>query len=264
MTDRPDITRADAPSSGGVPPDWFATAFGELYPVVYAHRTAESAEPEAEFACALTGLGARDCALDLCCGAGRHMGHLLRHAERVAGVDYSAELLGRARTALGAAATLVRADMRCLPFRSQFDVVFNFFTSFGYFSDEEDNRRAAREMARVLKPGGRLFMDYMNADHDVPRLVASSEREAGARRIVERRWYDAALHRVNKTIEVLRDGRLEARMAESVRAYGHDELRAMLGDAGLDVAETFGACDGRPFGAGVPRLILLAVKRRDA
>jgi ubiquinone/menaquinone biosynthesis C-methylase UbiE len=141
--------------------------------------------------------------------------------------------------------------------------VFNFFTSFGYFADEKDNRQAAREMARVLKPGGRLFMDYMNAEYDVPRLVASSERDAGTRRIVERRWYDAGLHRVNKTIEVLRDGQPEARMAESVRAYGFGELRMLLEEAGLRVVRTFGACDGRAFGADAPRLILLAVKRQD-
>ena len=264
MTDLRDIDRADVPPNGDVPPDWFEAAFGELYPVIYAHRTPESAAPEAEFARAQTGLGAQDCALDLCCGTGRHIMHLLRHAARVAGADYSPELLRRARGALGAGPLLVRADMRRLPFHPQFDAVFNFFTSFGYFADEEDNRRAAREMARVLKPGGRLFMDYMNAARDVPGLVAYSERDAGGRRIVERRTYDAARRRVNKTIEVRRDGRTEARLNESVRAYERDELCALLEDAGLHVLRTFGACDGRAFDADAPRLILLAAKRRDA
>ena len=264
MTDRLDNARADVPPNGDVPPDWFATAFGELYPVVYAHRTEEAALPEAEFACAKTELGPQDCALDLCCGTGRHMVHLLRRAARVTGADYSPDLLRRARGTLGAGTVLVRADMRRLPFHAQFDVVFSFFTSFGYFADEEDNRQAAREMARVLKPGGRLFMDYMNAGHDVPRLVASSERDVGIRRILERRWYDGVFHRVNKTIEVLRDGRTEARMTESVRAYEYGELAALLGNAGLEVVRTFGACDGRAFDADAPRLILLAVKRPEA
>jgi ubiquinone/menaquinone biosynthesis C-methylase UbiE len=264
MTDRNDIVRADTLHNGSVPPDWFEAAFGELYPVIYAHRTAEAAAPEAEFACAQTQLGAQDSALDLCCGAGRHMVSLVHHAARVAGVDYSPGLLRRARRTLGTGPVLVRADMRRLPFHARFDVVFNFFTSFGYFADEQDNQEAAREMARVLKPGGRLFMDYMNAEHDVPRLVAASERNAGTRRILERRWYDAKLHRVNKVIEVLRDGQPEARLTESVRAYGKVELCAMLEDAGMRVVKAFGAADGRPFGADAPRLILVAIKRQNA
>ena len=175
MTDRPDSERAAVPPAGDVPPDWFEAAFGALYPVVYAHRTVESAAPEARFALARTGVGRGDRVLDLCCGGGRHMVHLLQSGARVTGADYSAALLGRARAALaGSDAALVRADMRRLPFAGVFDAVFSFFTSFGYFADEDDNLEAAREMCRVLKPGGRLFMDYMHADHDVPRLVAAS------------------------------------------------------------------------------------------
>jgi len=262
MTDAHDILRADAPPNGDVPPDWYEAAFGELYPVIYAHRTAEAAAPEADFACDQAGLCPCDRALDLCCGTGRHMGHLLRRTAQVAGADYSPALLRRAQAALGVGAALVRADMRRLPFGAEFDAVFNFFTSFGYFADEADNRQAAREMARVLKPGGRLFMDYMNAAHDVPRLVTHSERDAGGRRIVERRTHDAALRRVNKSIEVLLNGRVEARFAESVRAYERDELCAMLEEAGLRVLRTFGACDGRAFDAEAPRLILVAEKIR--
>ena len=87
---------------------------------------------------------------------------------------------------------------------------------------------------------------------------------AGGRRIAERRWYDGARMRVNKTVEVYQDGRLEARLSESVRAYRAGELRALLDRAGLCVAETFGACDGRAFGPDAPRLVVLAEKRRDA
>ena len=96
-------------------------------------------------------------------------------------------------------------------------------------------------------------------DEGRPALAGTVE----IRRIVGRRCYGAVLRRVNKTIEVVREGHREACMAESVRAYGYGELSTLLKDAGLEVVRAFGACDGRAFAADAPRLILLAVKRPD-
>lgn len=38
-----------------------------------------------------------------------------------------------------------------------FDAVVCWFTSFGYF-DDDDNRKVLDEFAQVLRPGGRLLM----------------------------------------------------------------------------------------------------------
>lgn len=44
---------------------------------------------------------------------------------------------------------------RCLPFRpGSFRAVTNFFTSFGYFQDAEDDRTVLSEARRVLARGG--------------------------------------------------------------------------------------------------------------
>ena len=240
----------------GAPENWFADAFGVLYPVVYAHRTAEAAAPEAAFARTVTGLSASDCALDLCCGAGRHMVHLAGCAGFMAGLDYSRELLRLARGTMGPGAVLVRGDMRRIPFPPVFDVVFNFFTSFGYF-DDAGNRRALGEIGRVLRPGGRLFMDYMNAERELPRLQPRTERMNGPWRILERRWHDAEAGRVNKTVEVERDGQFAGRFTESVRCYNLGEMTGMLAGAGMVVEKVFGACDGGGFGPDAPRMLLL-------
>ena len=64
--------------------DWFAHAFDALYPVVYAHRTVESATAESAFAIEQLRLCNSCSVLDLCCGNGRHMVHLLKLAAHVA------------------------------------------------------------------------------------------------------------------------------------------------------------------------------------
>ena len=44
-----------------------------------------------------------------------------------------------------------------------FDAVVCWFTSFGYF-DDDDNGRVLDEFARVLRPGGRLLIETMHHD----------------------------------------------------------------------------------------------------
>jgi len=240
--------------------DWFADAFGDLYPVVYAHRTVDAAAPEAVFAAATTGLAGGHRALDLCCGAGRHLVTLEQYGALLTGADYSPQLLSLARKRLSAATALIRADMRALPLAACFDVVFSFFTSFGYFLNDADNLAAAVNMARILKPAGRFFMDYLNPLSLDRRLEPESRRESQGYIIYERRWIDWRAKRVNKKITVERDGIPLGTTTESVRLYTLEELTALLKDAGLRVEAAWGDYTGSVYEEDAARMILTGAK----
>ena len=242
---------------------WYAAAFGRLYPRIYAHRTIAAAAPEAAFAAAELGLSQQDRVLDLCCGTGRHLVHLRGCAGCVTGLDFSAALLGLARAALGNGTALVRGDMRALPFGCCFDAVTNFFTSFGYFARDTENAAVLGEVARVLRPGGRFFMDYLNPAQVRAGLVPESRREYGGLDIRERRWIDEAGQRVNKRIEVFEAGACVLDTTESVRLYALEELEDFFADAGLAIARVYGDYDGAPHGGGKPRTIIIGM-RKDA
>ncbi|MBM3290520.1 MAG: class I SAM-dependent methyltransferase, partial [Candidatus Hydrogenedentes bacterium] len=107
----------------GIDPEWYEHAFGDLYPVVYAHRSVEAAAPEAAFAAEALGLRSGEWLLDLCCGSGRHLAHLSGITPRAVGLDYSRALLRLGRAQLGAAMRAVRGDMRAVPFVNAFDAV---------------------------------------------------------------------------------------------------------------------------------------------
>ncbi len=237
--------------------DWFAHAFDALYPVVYAHRTVASATRESAFAIEQLRL-CRSCSvLDLCCGNGRHMVHLLKHTPRVVGLDYSTHLLDLARTQLGDSGLLLRGDMRAIPFEGAFDALANFFTSFGYFVNEEENLAVAQGIARALKPGGRFFVDYLNPAYVTTHLDPESLRVTGGFEIRERRWIDAVARRVNKVTEVRREGAVVSQSSESVRLYDDGELQELLDHAGLKVEALFGDYDGSPVRDAAPRQIVV-------
>jgi len=249
-----------APIGKPIAQDWYHQSFDALYPVIYAHRTVEAALPESRFSMQQTQLASTDRVLDLCCGSGRHIYHLLQVSPHVVGLDYSPHMLRMARDLLGNRVPLLRADMCCQPFVEQFDVVMNYFTSFGYFPTRDENLGVVRGIAQTLKPGGRFFIDYLNRDYTENNLQERTVRNAEGFEIHERRWVDYHTHRINKKTTVCKNGQEVHDAGESVQLYTPDEFFALLDDGGLRVSRCFGNYDGDPCTPDQPRMIAVGVK----
>jgi SAM-dependent methyltransferase len=232
---------------------WYVSAFGSDYPDVYPHRDLASAREEVEHLLS-AGIGGR--VLDLCCGFGRHSLAMGQRGLDVFGVDLSPELLARAATLPGAsvlAGRLVRADARAVPFADgAFDTVLNLFSSFGYFGDEGD-ARVLDEIARLVRPGGRVVMDLMNPARIRAALVPSSSREVEGGRLEERRALTDGGRRVTKEVTLTLTGAEPRRWREDVRMYELAEITRLAAARGLEVTRVDGDFGATPFGAGAPR-----------
>jgi SAM-dependent methyltransferase len=240
---------------------WYREWFGQDYLDLYAHR--DQGEAEASVARVVEWLGPErpNAVLDLACGAGRHTEALRKRGLRALGVDLSLTLLA-GRPDL----PRVRGDMRRLPFSARsFDWVLNFFTSFGYFETERENFRVLEEIVRVLRPGGRFLIDFLNRDRVLAELTlaeTSETTEEDGQRVDVQRWYDAATCRINKRITVSPPGRPARNYLESVRAYSKEEVTIGLSWAGLELTDLYGNFQGDPFQSDSERLILLGRKPR--
>lgn len=245
------------------PDNWFTDSFGTFYPLVYAHRSDAAAAEEARFALEVAASDLSLPLLDCGCGMGRHLRWLSRSVRAAVGLDFSIPLLRAARQKLGAAVPLVRSDMRDLPFTDHtFGCVCSFFTSFGYFSDE-DNDRVVSEWARVLKPGGALFVDYLNTARIRRDLRPETRRMIEQWTVEELRWIDERTKRVNKRIRITDSNGLSQDFYESVRLYDPEELITLLADRQLETLKSFGAFDGRSWTPDTDRLILVARRKAD-
>jgi len=95
--------------------------------------------------------------LDIGCGTGKMLDELAPFGA-VTGADFAPEALAFCRergAQTGADYPLARADVRRLPFApASFDVV----TAMDIIEHIDDDKAASREILRVLKPGGRLFV----------------------------------------------------------------------------------------------------------
>jgi ubiquinone/menaquinone biosynthesis C-methylase UbiE len=111
--------------------------------------------------------------LELGCGTGRIAVPVARTGARLIGIDRSAEMLARGRqrlrrSKLANRATLVRGDIRFLPFRSRpgFDLVMAPYGILQSLTRERDLKATLESVARVLRRGGLFGIDLVP---DLPR-----------------------------------------------------------------------------------------------
>jgi demethylmenaquinone methyltransferase/2-methoxy-6-polyprenyl-1,4-benzoquinol methylase len=99
---------------------------------------------------------AADTVLDVACGTGAVASELLRQYRcRVVGVDQSAEMLAEARRRVGTDVELRQARAEDLPFEKR---AFDGLTVTYLLRYVDDPATTMRELARVVRPGGRLAM----------------------------------------------------------------------------------------------------------
>ncbi len=238
---------------------WYESAFGHDYLRVYSHRDAREAQEHVTLALDRLRLLPGERVLDLGCGSGRHSLILAEQGLNVVGLDLSEVLLHRAQQDAWDRQLQVnwlRADMFSLPFCDVFDVVFSFFTSFGYFETDEKNLQVLKNVHRSLKPNGRFWFDYFNIEQVFKNLVPRDEQRIEGLTVVQERWYNDQTHRLEK--KILIQDELESReYLESVRAYHPSEIKELMRRAGFECRDLLGDYDGQAFHPDSRRLIMI-------
>ena len=228
----------------------------------------QRAEREVDFIEEALGLPAGASILDLCCGEGRHTVALARRGYRMSGLDLSAFQLRLARKAAKEAGLNVRwhrADMRDIPWQSEFDAVINLLTSFAYLETDEEDFKVLAGVARALRPGGRFLLDIINREWLVRHWEPHGwrEREDGTLDLEDRQFDLLAGRQHNRVLSIHPDGSRREREID-LRMYTLRELADMLTRVGLAVRRTWGGFDGREYGLNSRRMIVLAEKESVA
>jgi SAM-dependent methyltransferase len=237
---------------------WYRRWFGEEYLHLYPHRDQDEADAAVSLLLREVPLEEGGSVLDLACGGGRHLKALLDRGIPATGLDLSLPLLRRAK-ALAGEVLLTRGDMRELPFASgAFSAVTSFFTSFGYFDDEADDLSVLAEIRRVLRPGGHVLLDFLNADRVRRELAPRDERWVEGRKVIQERELLEGGRVVEKSIRIGGEGDEPRVFRERVRLYTAGELERLLTACDLEPILRLGSYAGGPHSPQSPRVILLA------
>jgi len=236
-------------------------AFDDDYLYFYAPLlTDERSEQEADLIWRLLDLKPGLEVLDLACGHGRIANRLAARGARVTGLDATPRFLALARedaAARGVEVEYVEGDMREPRWEGRFDRTLSWFTSFGYF-DDDDNRAVLAAVHRTLKVGGRFLIDLNNRDWIMGHYRTHSIAERDGNFMFDSHTYDPLSGVSNGERIIIRDGKTR-RFDLSVRMFPFTELHGWLERAGFTEVNGYGR-DGGPLTIDHPRMVIVASK----
>lgn len=264
---------SDAPKAAEKPRKgrpWWDELFSDEYIRTMDQLEPKVAKREVDFIEESLGLERHAVVLDLACGMGEITNELAARGYGVVGLDYSTGMLARAQAGAKARQrenaeyrppTYVQADMRELGYDEEFDGVYCWSTSFGFF-DEETNANLLVRLNRALRQGGLLLIDVVNRDYVAPRTPSLVWFEGEGAVCMDDVHVDFFSSRMKMKRTAMFEGGSSRELEYSIRLYTLHELGKLLHDAGFKVLEVTGhpAHRGVFFGAESPRVIVLAEK----
>ena len=213
--------------------DWFESWFDTpYYHILYKNRDVDEARKFVRELAENLDIKKESYILDLCCGKGRHAIQLNDLGYKVHGVDLSKESIEFAKSFENESLTFAKQDMRDHINKGPFDVVFNLFTSFGYFNNRTENEKVLRSVSGYLKKDGFFVIDFLNASKISSQLpqeevILSDQIEFNVKKLIQNQI-------ITKEIK-FRDQGKDYCFFERVQAFSLQDFKDMFANTGFEL-----------------------------
>ncbi len=200
--------------------------------------------------------------LDLFCGKGRHTLVLAKKGYNVTAIDFVPSFIQALQESAQKEQCPVDAicmDARQIQYHNQFDHILVLFTSFGYFSDQE-NADLLSAIRTSLKPGGTCMIDVENRDYLLRFFCKEKWRKKEYGWLLERnRFYQKTSHQ--RTVRVIIDRHGNSTTSERIlRLYAEHEILSLGHQVGFKAIKVYGDYDGSISKLLSPRIIAVFKK----
>lgn len=257
--------------------EWWEELFDDKYLATYIDTvTSEDTEREVSFIIEKLRLKKDSDILDVACGYGRHAIAFAEKGYKVTGVDYSANFIAKAREEAkrkNLQADFIQGDMRNLMLKNQFDVALNLFTSFGYFTKEEDHEAVLKSIYSALKTNGLFLIDVTNVNRLVSNLSKNGTASGGdTYNLMRKAKLSNGLevtteHHVDmnsmrwQMTRSWQDNGDKKSYTSDVRLFTFPEMSSLMKNSKFSIKDTWGGFDGSPYDEKESsRMIILAQK----
>ncbi|MCB0445441.1 MAG: class I SAM-dependent methyltransferase [Gelidibacter sp.] len=232
---------------------WFDTPF---YHILYKDRDHTEAHLFMDNLTQYLNLPEKGKILDLACGKGRHSIYLNALGYDVTGVDLSENSISYAKQFENETLHFAIHDM-CKPYPQKFDAVFNLFTSFGYFENEEDNLNTIKAIRDDLNEFGFGVIDFMNVHNVVENLVTENVKTVDGIDFYQKRYLKDGY--LIKDISFTTEGD-NFNYQERVKALTLQDFEALFEKAGVFLLDVFGDYKLRKFDKNYSERLVMIFK----
>ncbi|MEM7162492.1 MAG: class I SAM-dependent methyltransferase [Bacteroidota bacterium] len=237
---------------------WFKQWFNsEYYHILYQNRDFQEAQHFIQKIVEHLEIPQNAFILDLACGKGRHSIFLNSLGYNVVGIDLSEESIQSVQHLNSSSLQFVQGDMREVYRKEEFDYVFNLFTSFGYFEENDENAQVIRSIADSLKPGGIALIDFLNERQVRAKLPLSEVKRLDDIDFHIEKFEEDGF--VVKSITFNHEGSTN-KYSERVRLFDLVDFEHFFDQAGLSLIDVFGNYSLDGLSKGSDRLIMLVQK----
>ncbi len=217
--------------------NWFASWFDSpYYHILYKDRNYREAQLFMDNLTHYLNLPEKAKVLDLACGKGRHSIYLNQLGFNVLGADLAEKSIAEASKNTNETLHFEVHDMRDT-FEEKFDAIFNLFTSFGYFENDDDNLTTLKAMKASLTEYGFAVIDFMNVNHVINTLVPEEVKTVDNIDFHLKRYVQDG--HIYKEIDFEDQGK-KYHFTEKVKALTLNDFQEMMDEAGIFLLDIFG------------------------
>lgn len=212
---------------------WFDTPY---YHILYKDRNYREAQIFMDNLTHYLNLPEKAKVLDLACGKGRHSIYLNQLGFTVLGADLSENSIAEASKNSNETLHFKVHDMR-EPFEEKFDAIFNLFTSFGYFENDDDNLTTLKAIKESLSEYGFAVIDFMNVNQVIETLVPEEVKTVDGIDFNIKRYVEDG--HIFKEIDFEDQGK-KYHFTEKVKALTLQNFQDLMDEAGIYLLDIFG------------------------
>ncbi len=237
---------------------WFSSWFNTpYYHILYKDRNDKDAQLFMRNITSFLKLPITSHIFDVPCGKGRHAVFLNSLGYKVTGGDLSKNSIQHAKQYENNTLSFKVCDIR-KSFDSQYDAIFNLFTSFGYFEKDEDDILVLKNIKNALKVNGVLVLDFLNAEYVKRNLVKEEIKIVDS--IVFNISREISNGFILKHIEFIDKGK-QYKFTEKVKYIDVEKFQHYFTNVGFDIKHIFGGYNLETYKKqSSKRLILVANK----